>query len=102
MKETPTPHRMQRIIYKKPPELERMRAAGLIVSTVLAALRDAVHPGVSTHQLDQIAYDLISKHGGTPSFLGYKGYPASLCASLNEEVVHGIPNKSRVLKDGDL
>jgi methionyl aminopeptidase len=102
MKDTPSVNRMQRIIYKKPAELEKMRAAGLIVSTVLAALRDAVRPGVSTHELDQIAYNLISKHGGTPSFLGYKGYPASLCASLNEEVVHGIPNKSRLLKEGDL
>jgi len=93
---------MGRIVYKSPRDLDRMREAGYIVSTALAALRDAVAPGVSTHELDRLALDLVRKHGGTPSFLGYKGYPASICASLNEEVVHGIPSKSRVLREGDV
>lgn len=93
---------MGRIIYKSPRELEKMREAGVIVSAVLAALRDAVRPGVSTEELDALALRMIRAHGGSPSFLGYRGYPASLCASINEEVVHGIPTPQRVLKEGDL
>jgi methionyl aminopeptidase len=93
---------MARIIYKSPRDLEKMRAAGYVVSKVLATLRDAVRPGVSTHELDQIALEMIRAHGGTPSFLGYHGYPASICSSLNEEVVHGIPSPKVVLKDGDV
>jgi methionyl aminopeptidase len=97
---------MGRIIYKKPHEMERMREAGVVVSTVLAAMRDAVRPGISTSDLDQLALNMVRKAGGHPSFLGYrvgdKVYPASICASLNEEVVHGIPNKTRVLQEGDL
>ena len=93
---------MGRIIYKTPRDLERMRDAGVIVSTVLAALRDEVAPGRSTFELDRLAFDLIRRHGGHPSFLGYRGYPASICTSINEEVVHGIPNKTRVLQEGDI
>ena len=93
---------MGRIIYKSGRELEKMREAGLVVSTVLAALRDAVRPGVTTFDLDQLALEMIRSRGGTPSFLGYRGFPASICASLNEEVVHGIPTKNRVLRDGDI
>lgn len=93
---------MGRIIYKNARDLEKMREAGLIVSTVLAALRDAVRPGISTYELDKIAYDMIRERGGHPSFLGYRKYPASICSSINEEVVHGIPSKSRVLREGDI
>src|SRR4051812_35693699 len=93
---------MGRIVYKNARDLERMREAGLVVSTVLAALRDAVRPGFSTQELDGLALKLIREHGGSPSFLGYRGFPASICASINEEVVHGIPSPARVLKDGDL
>jgi methionyl aminopeptidase len=93
---------MGRIIYKNPRDLEKMREAGQIVSTVLAALRDAVRPGVSTQELDELAHGIIRARGGTPSFLGYRSYPASICASINEEVVHGIPSKERVLREGDL
>jgi methionyl aminopeptidase len=93
---------MGRIIYKNPRDLEKMREAGVILSTTLAALRDMVRPGLSTYELDQAALSMIRKHGGTPSFLGYHGYPSSICASLNEEVVHGIPSKKRVLQEGDL
>lgn len=97
---------MGRIVYKNANELEKMRAAGRVVSAVLAALRDAVKPGVSTKELDQIAFDMIREAGGTPSFLNYRvgGYvfPASICASIDEEVVHGIPSKARVLREGQL
>jgi len=97
---------MGRIVYKNARELERMREAGLIVSKVLAVLRDAVRPGISTLDLDEIALQMIREHGGTPSFLGYRVadrvYPASICSSINEEVVHGIPSKERVLNEGDL
>jgi methionyl aminopeptidase len=93
---------MGRIIQKNPRELEKMREAGYVVSTVLAALRDAAQPGVSTYELDRLAHVMITRHGGTPSFLGYRGYPASLCASVNAQVVHGIPSKELKLKDGDL
>jgi methionyl aminopeptidase len=93
---------MGRIVYKHPRDIEKMREAGLIVSTVLAALTEAVRPGVSTAELDKIAFDLIREHGGHPSFLGYRKFPASICASVNEEVVHGIPSKGRVLQDGQV
>jgi methionyl aminopeptidase len=93
---------MGRIIYKNHRDLEKMREAGVVVSKTLAALRDMVRPGVSTLDLDQAALQMIRSHGGTPSFLGYKGFPASICASLNEEVVHGIPSRQRVLREGDV
>lgn len=97
---------MGRITYKNPRDLERMREAGLVVSTVLAALRDAVRPGISTHELDQIALEMIRSAGGHPSFLNYRVgnrvYRHSICASLNAEVVHGIPRPDRVLQEGDL
>ncbi len=93
---------MGRINYKNGQELEKMRQAGLIVSTALAAMRDAVRPGVSTKELDDIAVQVIREHGGTASFLKYRGYPASICSSINEEVVHGIPSADRILREGDL
>jgi methionyl aminopeptidase len=82
-----------------------MRQAGQIVAEVHAALREKVKPGVTTAELDTLAYEIITKRGATPSFKGYRGpypYPASICASINEEVVHGIPSKKRVLKEGDI
>jgi methionyl aminopeptidase len=97
---------MSRIIYKNQQEVERIRAAGYIVSTVLAELRDRVAPGVSTLELDSLAFDIIKQHGGTPSFLNHRAgqevYHHSTCISVNEEVVHGIPSAERKLKDGDL
>jgi methionyl aminopeptidase len=93
---------MERIIYKTPRELERMRDAGRVLSSVLAALKERVAPGVSLGELDALAYELITAAGGTPSFLNYRGFPASVCASLNEEVVHGIPSGSRRLREGDI
>jgi methionyl aminopeptidase len=92
--------RKDRIEIKTPAQIDVMRAAGLVVGETLIALRDAVAPGVTTAQLDDIARDSLRLHGATSSFLGYYGYPAVICTSVNEEIVHGIPG-SRVLKDGD-
>ena len=79
-----------------------MRQAGRIVAEVLAALQERVRPGINTAELDELAYQIITKHKAIPSFKGYRGFPASLCASINEEVVHGIPNKKRYLEEGDI
>lgn len=87
---------------KTPGQMEAMRAAGLVVSAALAAVADAVGPGVSTAELDAVAEAAIREAGAVPSFLGYQGFPASICASVNEQVVHGIPSATRVLGDGDL
>jgi len=78
-----------------------MRRAGSIVGATLALLRASVKPGLTTKDLDNIAYKEIVRHGGKPTFKGYRGFPASICASVNEEIVHGIPGK-RVLKEGDI
>ena len=78
-----------------------MRRAGSIVGATLALLRASVEPGLTTKDLDNIAYKEIVRHGGKPTFKGYRGFPASICASINEEIVHGIPGK-RVLKEGDI
>ena len=89
------------IILKSPQEIERMRKAGEIVAIVLQKLKEAVKPGIKTQELDKIAYKEITKRGATPSFKNYRGYPASICTSINEEVVHGIPGK-RILTEGDI
>jgi methionyl aminopeptidase len=83
-------------------EIERMRVANQLVAGVLAALEQAVEPGVTTFDLDQMAERLLREAGAVPAFKGYRGYPATLCASINDEVVHGIPSKTRVLKRGDI
>lgn len=90
------------IEYKTPGQVEKMRAAGLVVAAALAATREAVAPGVSTARLDSIAEEVIRSAGATPSFLGYQGYPATICASVNNQVVHAIPSAAQVLHDGDL
>ena len=87
---------------KTPAQLDRMRAAGLVVARTLAVLSAAVAPGVTTAELDKLAEVSIRDLGGTPSFLGYQGYPATICTSVNDEVVHAIPSPDRVLRDGDL
>ncbi|MCZ6536231.1 MAG: type I methionyl aminopeptidase [Chloroflexi bacterium] len=89
------------ITIKSPQELEAMRRAGAIVAETIATLEEAVHPGITTSQLDQIAYRVIRERGGQPTFKGYRGFPASICASVNEEIVHGIPS-DRILNEGDL
>ena len=94
--------RTQEIQLKSPADIARMREAGLVVGRTLERLRAAVAPGVSTAELDAIAEESIRSLGGTPSFKGYHGFPASICASVNDQVVHGIPSKGQVLADGDL
>ncbi len=89
------------ITLKTPNETAKMREAGLVVAAMLAACRAAVRPGVATAELDRIAADVLKRHGATSSFLGYYGYPATICTSVNEQIVHGIPGK-RKLKDGDI
>lgn len=79
-----------------------MRRAGRLVAETLERLRAAVRPGVTTGDLDRIAYQQITEQDGIPSFKGYHGFPASICTSVNEEVVHGIPSKRRVLHEGDI
>lgn len=91
-----------RISYKSVDEIRLMREAGLVVSEILDEVCALVAPGVSTWELDRLAAKLIDKHKVTSAFLGYYGYPAVLCTSINEVVVHGIPRKDVVLKDGDI
>src|SRR3984957_14536966 len=87
---------------KTPAQIARMYAAGQVVARTLAALADAVRPGVTTAELDSIAEQEIRSAGAVPSFLGYFGYPASICASTNEQVVHGIPSERQRLRTGDI
>lgn len=91
----------ERIEYKTPDQVALMRRAGLVVADALDAVRAALAPGLTTAELDAVAEDVIRSAGATPSFLGYHGYPASLCVSVNDEIVHGIPG-SRVLQRGDV
>jgi methionyl aminopeptidase len=86
---------------KTPAQIDTMRRAGLVVGETLELLREAVRPGISTSDLDAIAEESIRAAGATPSFLGYHGFPASICTSVNDEVVHGIPG-ARVLSEGDV
>ncbi len=92
------------IVYKSPSEVERMRRAGRIVAGTIDAVLAAVAPGATTLDLDRVAESYIREQGATPSFLGYGNppFPASICTSLNDEIVHGIPSSKRVLKPGDL
>lgn len=90
------------IIRKSRNELEIMREANRIVARVLDRLGEIVEPGVSTASLNKEAEDLIKKTGGVPVFKGYRGFPAAICASLNNEVVHGIPDSKRIITEGDI
>ncbi len=83
-------------------EIERMKAPAQINAEVLAIVRENTVEGVSTYDLDRISLEETEKRGGKTTFKGYRGYPASLCTSINQEVVHGIPSKKRVLKSGDI
>ncbi|WP_300603595.1 type I methionyl aminopeptidase [Trebonia sp.] len=95
--------RRDRVIEIKTPEqLARMREAGLVVARTLRVLTEAVRPGISTADLDAIAEREIRLAGAVPSFLGYLGYPATICTSVNEEIVHGIPSEKRRLHPGDV
>ena len=83
-------------------EIELMRESGRILSIVHTELAKMIKPGISTLDIDKRCYEVIRDFGCIPSFLNYQGYPASVCVSVNDEVVHGIPNKNRILKDGDI
>lgn len=89
------------ILLKSPSEIVKMEAAGRIVAEVLEALKEIVRPGVTTREIERFADERIRGLGGRPAFKGYRGYPASICTSVNDEVVHGIPS-SRRLMDGDI
>jgi methionyl aminopeptidase len=90
------------IFLKNSQQLDMMRKSGALLHDVLQRLREAIKPGVSTAALDVYAEQLIRKHKAIPSFLDYHGYPASLCVSINEEVVHGIPSETVLIKEGDV
>ena len=92
---------MSAITIKSPREIEIMRQAGRITAAARSLAREMVTPGITTAQIDREVRHFIEKSGATPTFLGYGGYPASVCLSVNEEVIHGIPGK-RVLKEGDI
>jgi methionyl aminopeptidase len=87
---------------KTPDEIAVMREAGLVTQRALARMREAVAPGVTTGDLDRIAEESIRSEGAVPSFKGYRGFPATICASVNDEVVHGIPSRRRKLHAGDV
>ncbi|HYN94492.1 MAG TPA: type I methionyl aminopeptidase [Pilimelia sp.] len=87
---------------KSPEQIDLMRAAGLVVAAALRQMREAVAPGVSTADLDAIAESVIREAGAVPSFKGYHGYPASICSSVNEQIVHAIPSPAQVLRAGDV
>ena len=90
------------ITIKTAQEIELMRKANEIVRDTLDLIRDKIKEGMTTKALDKIAYDYITKCGAVPSFLGYSGFPASICTSINEQVVHGIPSDKVVIKEGDI
>ena len=87
---------------KTPDEIGLMREAGLVTRRALARMREAVTPGITTGELDRIAEESIRSEGAVPSFKGYRGFPAVMCASINDEVVHGIPSRRRRLREGDI
>lgn len=91
----------ERIILKSPQEIEKMRRSNQIVAEILAEMKTSARPGVTTRELDELAEALLAKLKAHSAFKGYNGYPAALCTSVNEEVVHGIPS-NRVLKEGDI
>jgi methionyl aminopeptidase len=89
------------IVCRSPEELGRLRSANALVGRILNGLREAVVPGVTTVALDALAEERIREAGGVPAFKGYQGYPATICSSVNDQVVHGIPS-SRALREGDI
>jgi len=96
------------VIIKTPEQIKIIKEGGKILARVLSKTINMVKPGISTYELDQYAHKLIKEEGGIPAFLNYKpegvakAYPASLCVSVNNEIVHGIPNKNKILKEGDI
>ena len=90
------------VTIKSAREIELMREAGRLLEIVHKELADAIRPGISTYELDKLGEKVIRSFGCEPNFLNYNGYPASICVSLNQEVVHGIPDKHRLIQDGDI
>jgi methionyl aminopeptidase len=90
------------VICKSAAELEKMHKAGLLVWGALEKMREMVKPGVTTKELDEFAETYTTEHHAKPAFKGYRGYPGSVCTSINDEVVHGIPSASRKLREGDI
>ena len=90
------------VILKTPGEIEAMKAAGELSARVLRAVGEHCKPGVTTLELDELAETFIRENGGVPAFKGYGGFPGSICASVNEQIVHGIPSKQVVLREGDI
>lgn len=90
------------VTIKSAREIELMREAGRLLAEVHEELREFVKPGISTKDIDRLGEKLIRERGCIPNFLNYNGYPASICTSVNDEIVHGIPNKHRILREGDI
>ena len=90
------------IVLKTRREIELMREAGRISATALKLAGEAIAPGVTTAQIDKVAYDYIVSQGARPAFLNYNGFPATACISVNHEVIHGIPDKKHVIREGDI
>lgn len=93
---------MSTVTIKTAEEIERMREAGKRLARVHEKLKDSIRPGISTKEIDRVCEELIRGCGCTPNFLHYQGYPASVCVSVNDEVVHGIPSDDRLLREGDI
>ena len=87
---------------KNSAQLKQMRVAGRITAEALLVAEEHIKPGISTKLLDSVIHDYIVKCGAKPSFLGYGGFPGSACISINDEVIHGIPSKKRILQEGDI
>ena len=90
------------ISIKSSKQIDKMRESCKLTKELFLILEDKIKPGITTKELDTIAYNFYKKHGATPNFLNYNGYPATICASVNDEVVHGIPSNKIVLRDGDI
>lgn len=90
------------ILIKSEREIELMREAGRILALTHEEIKKAIKPGISTYEINRIGEEVIRSYGCIPSFLNYNGYPASICVSVNDEVVHGIPSKTRFLEEGDI
>ena len=90
------------IVLKTRREIELMREAGRISAAALKLAGEAVQPGMTTRQIDKIAHDYIISQGAVPSFLNYNGFPATACISINQEVIHGIPDNEHIIREGDI
>jgi methionyl aminopeptidase len=90
------------IIYRSAKEIAKIRTSAQLVAATLQHITPMIEPGVTTAELDRAAEAFIRQHGGVPAFKGYRGFPATLCTSINDEIVHGIPSKKRKLKEGDI